>query len=317
MTAPTNLSTTLNAVGNREDLTDVIHRVAAEKTPFIANIGKGKATARYHEWQTEALAAPDATNAALEGDDVSSLDAPNNTSRVGNFCQIFTKKLGVSRTQEIVEKAGRKSELNRQKVIKGIEIRRDMEKRFIGNYASNAESGSTPRRAAGLLAWITTNDSRGSSGADGGFSSGVVSAATDGTQRTYTETLLKSVLATAFNNGASPTQLYMGATHKQQFSAFTGIASIRKDVGKGQATIVGGADVYVSDFGELVAIPHAYGLTRAAVLVDPDMAKVCYLDGFSTDELSKTGDNTRVLMTAEATLEVCNEAAHAVIADLT
>src|SRR4051794_11241939 len=110
MTAPTNLSTTLTSVGVREDLEDVIYRVAPEKTPFISSIGKTKAAARYHEWQTETLSTPDATNAALEGDDVSSLDAENLTSRVGNYCQIFAKKFGVSRTQEIVDKAGRKSE---------------------------------------------------------------------------------------------------------------------------------------------------------------------------------------------------------------
>jgi hypothetical protein len=317
MTAPTNLVTTLNSVGNREDLSDVIHRVAAEKTPFVSNIGKGKASARYHEWQTEALATPDATNAALEGDDVGTLGAGNLTSRVGNYCQIFTKSFGVARTQEIVDKAGRDSEIARQKVLKGIELRRDMEARFIGNYASVAESGATARKSAGLLAFITSNDSRGATGADGGFSAGIVAAATNGTQRTWTEALLKAVLATAFGNGATPSQIYMGPTHKQQFSAFTGIASIRKDVGSGQATIVAGAEIYVGDFGELVAIPHAYGLTRDAVLVDPSMAKVAQLDGYKSTPLAKTGDSERFLMTSEACLEVCNEKAHAVVADLT
>jgi hypothetical protein len=252
MSAPTNISTTLTAVGQREDLTDKIYRVAPEKTPFISNIGKTKAKARYHEWQTETLANPSATNAQLEGDDVGTLDAENTTARVGNICQILRKTGGVSRTVEIVDKAGRDSENARQKVLKGIELRRDMEIRFIGNYASVAESGATTRKSAGLLAWLTSNDSRGSGGSDGGFSGGIVAAATNGTQRTFTETLLKSALATSFGNGATPTQIYLSPTHKQQFSAFTGIADIRKSVDKGQATIVAGAEIYVGDFGELV-----------------------------------------------------------------
>lgn len=317
MTAPTNLVTTASAVGNREDLSDVIHRVAPEKTPFISNIGKSKAKARYHEWQTEDLATPDATNAQLEGDDVGTLDTGNTTVRVANYCQIFRKTGGVSRTQEVVDKAGRDSELARQKAIKGVELRRDMEKRLIGNFASNNESGGTPRRSAGLLAWLTSNVSRGSGGSNGGFSTGVVSAATNGTQRTWTEALLKSVIATAFTNGATPTQIYMGPAHKQQFSAFTGIASIRKDVDQGQATIVAGAEIYVSDFGELVAIPHPYGLTRDAPLVDPAMVAVAMLDGYKTLPLAKTGDNERFMLTAEACLEVRNEKGHAVAADLT
>lgn len=317
MTAPTNLVTTATSVGNREDLSEIIHRVAPEKTPFISNIGKSKAKARYHEWQTEDLASPDATNAQLEGDDVGTLDAGNNTARVANYCQIFRKTGGVSRTQEIVDKAGRDSELARQKAIKGIELRRDMEKRLIGNFASNNESGATPRRSAGLLGWLTTNVSRGSGGSNGGFSTGVVAAATNGTQRTWTETLLKSVISTAFTNGATPSQIYMGPAHKQQFSAFTGIADIRKDAGAGQATIVAGAEIYVSDFGELVAIPHPYGLTRDAPIVDPEMVSVAVLDGYKTQALAKTGDNERFMLTCEACLEVKNEKAHAVVADLT
>jgi len=317
MAAPTNTSTTLVAKGNREDLTDKIHRVAPEKTPFVSNIGRSKATATYHEWQTEALATPSTTNAALEGDDVATLDATNNTARVGNILQIFRKTGGVSRTQEVVNKAGRDSEMARQKAIKAIEIRRDMEARFLGNLASRAESGSDARLSAGLLAWLTSNDSRGAGGSDGGFSAGIVAAATNGTQRTWTEALLKSVMATAFSNGATPSQIYMSGTHKQQFSAFTGIADIRKDAGKGQATIVAGAEIYISDFGELVAIPVQYGLTRDVPIVDPDMVSVAMLDGYKTTALAKTGDNDRFLLTCEATLQVKNEKAHGVAADLT
>ncbi|HWA60865.1 MAG TPA: DUF5309 domain-containing protein [Caulobacteraceae bacterium] len=318
MAAPTNTATTLVSAGNREDLEDVIWRVAPEETPFSANIGKAKATGIYHEWQTESLASPDATNAQLEGDDIASLDAPNLTSRLGNYNQIFRKTAGVSRTQEIVDKAGRESELDRQKVLKGIELRRDAEKRFIGNFASNAESGSTPRRTGGLLAFLTSNASRGAGGSGGGFSGGVVAAATNGTQRTFTEALVKGVLATCFNNGGRPTQAYMGSTHKQAFSAFTGIAEIRRDApGQAMATIIGAADIYVSDFGNLALIPHAYGLTRDCVLVDPDMAAIATLDGIKTTPLGKSGDADKVMITMEKCLVVKNEKAHGVIADLT
>jgi hypothetical protein len=109
----------------------------------------------------------------------------------------------------------------------------------------------------------------------------------------------------------------MGPSHKQQFSAFTGIADIRKDAGNGQATIVGAADVYVSDFGSLTLIPHAYGLTRDCLLLQPDMAAIATLDGLKSKELASSGDNTKFLLTMEKGLVVKNEKAHAVIADLT
>jgi hypothetical protein len=317
MSAPTNTVATTNSVGNREDLEDVIYRVAPEETPIISNIGKTKASAIKHEWQVEALATPDDTNAALEGDDAGSNDTVNTPTRVGNHCQIFTKKIGVSRTQEIVEKAGRSSELDRQKVLKGIELRRDMEARFARNKASNAESGATPRRAGGILAWLSSNVSRGAGGSSGGFSGGVVTAATDGTQRTFTESLVKTALSSAFNNGGRPSLAFMSGTHKQAFSGFTGIADIRVDADRGkQANIVAGADVYTSDFGNITLTPHPYAYTRDCVFIDPKMLAVGVLDGTKTKRLGDTGDSERYLLTNESTLVCRNEKAHAVVADL-
>jgi hypothetical protein len=317
MAAPTNSITTVNAIGNREDLENDIYRLAPEDTLFTSNIGKGKCSAIYHEWQIESLATPDATNAQLEGDAVSSLDTPTLTSRVGNINQIFRKTGGVSRTQEVVDKAGRDSDLDRQKMLKGIELRRDIEARFIGNYASNAQSGATPRRSAGALGWLSSNVSRGASGTSGGFSGGVVAAAGNGTQRTFTEALVKGVLATAFGNGAKFSQAYMGATHKQQFSAFTGIADIRADVsGKGPATIYGAADVYVSDFGAITLIPVPYGLTRDCLFIDPKYWAVGTLDGVKSKALPVSGDSESFMLTAEKTLICRNEKGGAVVADL-
>jgi hypothetical protein len=320
MTAPTNTVTSATPnVGVREDLEDNIYRVAPEETPLTSNIGSTKATNVYHEWQTETLASADATNAQLEGDDYT-LGAPNLTTRLGNYVQIVAKAGGVSRTQEVVDKAGRASELARQKVLKTIEMKRDFEKRIVGNFASVAESGATTRKTAGALAFLTSNTSKGSGGSDGGFSSGIVAAATNGTQRTFTEALLKSVLSTTFTNagaGNMPTQIYMGPSTKQVFSSFTGIADIRADVsGKSMATIYGAAEVYVSDFGPLTAIPHAYGLTRDALIINPKMAKVATLDGLKSKPLAANGDNEKFLLTFEKGLVIANEKAHAAIRDL-
>jgi hypothetical protein len=192
-----------------------------------------------------------------------------------------------------------------------------MEARFIGNYASRNESGSDARLSAGALAWLETNNSRGSGGSDGGFSGGIVAAATNGTQRTFTEALVKTVLASAFNEGGMPTIAMMGATHKQQFSAFTGIADIRVSPNGRQAQIMAGADVYKSDFGDIQIKGHPYGLTRDALIYDPEYFKVLYLDGFKTKEIGMNSDSDQFLMTAEATLQCSNQRAHAAVNDLT
>lgn len=306
-------------VGAREDLEDVIYRVAPDQTPLINNIGSAKATAIFHEWQTETLDTPVTTNYHLEGDDLgTTYSAGNIPTRVGNYNQIFEKDGIVSRTQNVINLAGRASESDRQQILKGKALKTDIEYRMMSNTLSVAESGSTPRKAAGALAWATSNVSRGAGGSSGGFSAGVVAAATNGTQRTLTEALVKAVLATAFSNGARFDQAYMGAAHKQQFSAFTGIADIRATVsGSSQATIYGAADTYIGDFGELTLIPHQFALSRDLLMIDSKMLAVGTLDGMKTTPMAKTGDAEKFMITCEKTLVVKNQKSIGVVADLT
>lgn len=319
MTAIANTATTLTTKGIHEDLENTIYRVAPFKTPFQANIGAApKATNTYHEWQTEGLETPVATNIQLEGDDVASFDSEDSSVRVGNYCQIFRKTGIVSETDNVVKKAGRASEVNRQKVLKGLALRTDMEMTFLANGPSAQQSGGVGRKCAGLPAWLVSNVSFGTGGAAGGFSGGTVAAASPGTARSFTEALLKNVRATAFANGATPNQVYVGPTDKQVMSGFTGIAGIRKEVaGDEQATIIGGADVYVDDFGKMTLIPHQYAFNanspNFALLVDPNMVGVATLRGIETVPLAKTGDAEKFMILAEKTLVVRNEKAHAAI----
>lgn len=274
----------------------------------MSNIARTEATAINHEWQTETLVAPSATNQLLEGDDVTALDAPNLTTRLGNTCQINGKKYGVSGTEQAVKSAGNSGSLTRQRVLKGLEARRDLELRIIGNYGTVAESGATARKCGGAQAGITTNASYGAGGSGTAISGSTWVAATPGTARTFTETLVKAQQSSAFSNGARPSVAYMGPTQKQEWSAFTGIASIRKDApGDKMATIIGAADVYVSDFGNLALVPHPYGLTTSVIAIDPDFWALGVLRGWMTNKLAKTGDSDREEILAENTLIARNE----------
>lgn len=315
MTAISNTATTLTTKGIREDLEDKINRVAPSKIPFQMNTGSSsKATNTFHEWQTETLTAPSASNFQLEGDDLgTTYGAEVVTTRVGNYCQIFRKTGIVSATDDVVKKAGRSSELARQKMLKGIELKTDQEMTFLGNVVSGQESGGTPRKCAGLPAWISTNTAFGAGGSAGGYSAGTVAAATPGTNRTFTETLVKTLRTTAFGNGAIPSQVYMSGTNKQQFGAFTGIASIRVDAKPSeQATIIGAADAYRDDYGIMHLIPHQYAVANMAIFVDPDMVGIATLRGITTETMAKTGDAEKFMLVSEKTLVCKNQKAHAV-----
>lgn len=316
MSAPTDTFLTAASVGNRESLHDKIFMLKKDETPVLSAIGAGKAKAVNEEWQTDALASASTTNYHLEGGDSANV-AITPTVRVGNRTQIMKKVFQISRTQEQIDKAGRDSEISYQTGKQGRELKQDMEAELLRNRASNDESGATPRKLGGLLSWLSSNVSRGSGGSSGGFTSGNTVAATNGTQRAFTEPLLSDVLGSCWTNGGMPTMLVMNQFNKRAASGFTGIATQTQQADGKVAKIVGAADVYVGDFHRIKFVADRFVSTRDAVLVDPDMASVLYLSKIKREELAKTGDADKFHLVTEFTLKVNNEAAHGVVADLT
>ena len=302
------------AIGQREDLTDIIYDISPTETPFMSSIGKTKATAVYHEWQTDSLAAATTANAAVEGADATSATL-SPTVRLGNYTQIVQKTVQVSGTLDAVNKAGRKSEKAYQLAKASAELKRDLETILLSNQGRSAGSSTVARKMGSLLSWIKTNSDFGSGGADPATIG--VSTRTDGTQRTFTEALLRTVVAEVYQSGGSPKILMVGASGKQKVSTFAGIAAQRYMAPSNTpTTIVGAADVYMSDFGTMSVVPNRFMRVREALVLDPEYAALAYLRPFQTNELAKTGDSENTQLLAEVTLEVKNEAAHGIIADL-
>ena len=309
---------TYTAIGMREDLSDVIYNISPTDTPFMSTIGKTKATAVYHEWQTDSLAAA-ALNVTVEGATAS--DATMSpTTRVGNRCQISQKTIKISNTLQAVDKAGRKSEKAYNLAKASAEIKRDMELTLLSNQIATNGDSSTARALGGLQAWLSTTYSGGTSGVAG---SGGTTARTNGTNRTFTEAFLQTAVRGVYTAGGNPKILMVTPAHKQTVSGFAGIAAQRYMAPtNAPTTIIGAADVYLSDFGTLSVVPSRFmnstnSADDVAFLLDPDMAAVAYLRPFQTNELAVTGDNESTQLLAEFTLEVRNEAAHGIIADLT
>jgi len=307
-----------SAIGAREDLSDVIYDISPTDTPIMSSIGKTKATGVYHEWQTDSLAAATTSNALIEGAAASEATI-SPTTRLGNYTQIVGKTVMVSGTLEAVDKAGRKSEMAYQLAKASAEIKRDIESIITANQGQTAgSSGSAARKMGSLLSYIKTNTNEGS-----GTTAGVdpvtigVSTRTDGTTRTFTETILKDVISKVFTSGGTPTTLFVSPALKQVVSGFTGLAAQRYQVPtNGQATILAGADLYQSDFGVLQIVPNRFMRTRDALVLDPEYAALAYLRPFQTIELAKVGDADKTQILAELTLEVRNEAAHGGAFDL-
>jgi hypothetical protein len=317
MTIVANTFTTYSAKGIREDLSNVITNIAPEETPYMSNIGRENVSNSLYEWQTDTLAAA-AANAQLEGDDVGSFDAVVPTVRLQNYAQISRKTIILSATEEVVNKAGRRSEIAYQIAKRGAEIKRDQEFSMLNGAIAVAGNTTTSRTTASLGAFVKTNTDKATDGADPSYTTLPNSARTDGTVRTFTETILKNVIQKVWTQGGTPKILMCGPVNKQRVSSFAGIASSRFNIDGGAkpATLVGAVDIYVSDFGNVQVIANRFQRERDAWVIDPDYAKMTVLRPYQQIELAKTGDAEKRMLIVEWGHKVNAENAHGLAADL-
>jgi len=318
MALPTSTFVTYQAVGNREDLSDMIYRIDPTDTPFMSGAEKEKASAVNHEWQTQALAAASSANAQLEGDDPTT-NTTTPTIRLGNLCQISYKVARVSGTQQAVDHAGRDNELAYQEMLKGLELKRDIETIVVGtNQAKVTGNTTTPRLTASVLSWIASNTSKGAAGgaADPATVDGL-GTRVDGTQIAFTEARLKTVLSSIWTNGGKPGTIFTGAFNKQVFSTFTGRSSAIEEAKSKK--IVASVDAYESDFGKLKVVANRFQRARDVLILEMDKWAVAYLNGRNmiSIPLAKTGDSDRRQILAEYSLVARNEKASGGVFDNT
>jgi hypothetical protein len=317
MTIVTNTFTTFDAKGIREDLSNIITNIAPEETPYMSNIGRESISNSLFEFQSDTLAAA-AANKQIEGDDVASFDAVTATVRLQNYAQISRKTIILSATEEVVNKAGRRSELAYQIAKRSAELKRDQEFTMLNGAVAAAGSTSVARGTASLGAWVKTNVDKQTDGTNPSYTTLPNSARTDGTVRTFTETILKNVIQQVWAAGGSPKILMTGPVNKQRVSGFSGIASSRFNINGGEkpATLIGAVDLYVSDFGTVAVIANRFQRERDAWVLDPEYAKMVVLRPYQQIELAKTGDAEKRMLLVEWGHKVLAENAHGLAADL-
>ena len=320
----------------REDLSDIIYNISPTETPFTVNVGKEKSENTYSEWQLDELADPSLSNAHIDGDEFAGLGLTS-SARVGNYHQISRKDLVVSRRANIVNKAGRRSEMAYQIAKKGKELRRDVEYRALFRAPAVVGSGSAAMQTAGVPCWIRSNISRGAgsptnptlSGTNSGYPNAI---GTQGTARGFTESGMLAQSRAVYEAGGSANMVLFDTQIKASLSSFlfgsssNRIATPYQDHGaraKSGVSVIGAVDVYTDDFHILDFVPTRflpqYGSanTRKDVLVlDTDYWCLSYLDGFHTEDIAKVGDHRRRMLLVDWMVKCKNEEASAVIADV-
>jgi len=323
---------TYDAKGIREDLSDLISDISPTTTPFQSNIGSRDADNTYFEWQTDSLATASATP-VVEGQDLSSFTAVTPTVRLGNYCQINMVDFIISGTEQRVDKAGRASEIGYQAAKAAKELKRNVEVACLLNgVGAVVGATATARVTAGFPCWLKTNETSTNVTAPSYSGSTPTGASevwkTFGTPTAFTEAMLKTTMQECYESGGEPSILMVGPFNKTAVSAFSGIASSRYNVdGAEPSVIIGAADIYVSDFGNLSVVPNRFFtsvvdaggslMNNWAFLIDPDEVRIATLRPYTVETLAKTGDADKRMVLQEWGLQVNNEAAHGVIAGIT
>ncbi len=307
--------TSSTAIGEREDLSDVIYRIDPDETPLVSNSQKETTKGIFHEWQVQELAAAVDTNYVNEGADYSYAN-PSPTTRLGNYHQISVQAASVSNTLDVVDKAGRDKETAYVKVLKGLEQRRDIEKSLFKN---EARSASDPRKAAKLITWITNVDKPSDMAAATG--DGSDAADLTGTAAALTLAKIDAAMLAAYTDGGSPNMLLMSPANKQNFSGLSSGSVSTNQItytAPREASIIGSVSLYLSDFGELSVTVDRQCPNSEMYLIDTDYVCLGSLPGrmFSVSDVASTGDATKFAIVSEWTLIVKAPKAHAAVIGL-
>jgi len=298
MAAPTNTFQTYQAIGNREDLIDIIINISPMDTWLTSNTGSTRAISVFHEWQTDVLDAA-AANAQIEGNNATAA-AVVPTVRLGNYSQILWKVFQISETQRAIVAAGRNDEVDYQTLKQSKALARDIEYALLLNAASASGTSAVARTMKGVLGWITTNVT-------------TVSATTVA----MTEALYNTNLAAIWKQGGYPTVTLVGAYQKQVISGFT--SNVRR-IEAEERKLVNSVDVYESDFGMImVRLHHLLNDNQPGVVVNLGAMELwvkAWLRPVNRIELAKTGSSDQYKIEAELTLEARNQAGSGLLTGL-
>ena len=305
MTKVANAFTTYSAIGNREDLTDLIAMVSPLEAPAYDRWGKVKATGRLHEWQTDELAAA-AANAQIEGATFSGSTRAA-TTRYNNTCQVMIKMFSISDTQEIVDKAGRASEIAYQRTKAMKELKRDAEFAIFASANTVSVSGSTGNEATAPLmksvdAWQVNVVGQ----------TGQVALSGNGVTATLGEATFNSEIQRAWDNGAKINTVYTGGSLKRLISGWGTATNRPRDGGQG-TRLVNVVDFYLSDFGELEVVLDRYVASSQMFLLDDSLWRVANLVPTREADIAKTGLAKNVMIWNQWTIEARNPTGNAML----
>jgi hypothetical protein len=317
--APSNTYIETAAVGVREDVRDVIFRIDPDETPLVSACPGVGANQILHEWLVQELNTA-ADNAQPEGF-TASMQAVIKPVRMNNVCQLLARTVGVSNTLRAVDMVGGEDEYNRQLVLRGMELKRDLE---LAITSPLVRTITDPRHMSGLPCY-TLNGSRGAGAGVMPVGDGS-NAGTPGTLRDLTLSMMDTAMQQCWQAGGKPTLGIMSGNIKAYFATLsqggTGNAVVAQNIqnvtSSESVTIMGAVDVYRTNFGTIQLAPDRFCPAHQILLVSTDYIELAPLPGrdFIEQSYAQTGDNTQGGIIFEGCITPTAPKSHATIFDL-
>lgn len=306
MAGETSTYTTNYSSSMRESISDMITNIAPTECIFTNSISKGKANAKYEQWQEDTLTAPSGANAKVEGADVTAtaITYPTNSS---NYTQYSNKVFKLADVMDYVDKVGRSSEVAYQKGKALAELKTQVEYDMLNTAASSAGTATAASVSNGVKGFISTNKSD--------FS------ATQAVTNLLTETLFNDSMEAAWTLGGKPNLVLAPGKVKRQISAFNGNNRVTINSDQEEKKVIATVDFYESDFGVVKIAPTRFLAVDAAnyyslLFLETDMWEQLILMPYRTKELAKVGPSTTWMIDVEYTLKCRSEKANAALRNI-
>ena len=316
--APANTYMETAAIGVKEDLADIIYRIDPAETPTVDAASSNNATQVLHEWVVQELN-PAADNAQPEGFTAAAQPVLKPV-RLNNVAQILARTVGVSNTLRAADVVGGQDEYNRQIVLRGLEVKRDLELAFTSPLVRTI---TDPRHMSGLPCYCV-NGSRGAG--TGAMPVGDGSnAGTAGTLRDLTLAMVNSALQQVWTAGAAANLAVMSGNIKDYFSTLVTAAAapvtienIYNTSPRGEITVTGAVDVYRSNFGTIELAPDRFCPAHQILFITRDHLERSPLTGrdMVQQDYSRNGDSQQGGIVYEGCVTPTAPKANAWIADL-
>ena len=331
----TNAFTTYNAVGNREDLSNVIYNIDPFDTPVMSAIRRRNVKNRLFDWQIEFLptvaptvvpatgAMDPATNAQFEGFALAP-SAAQPTIRQNNVTQISQARRDDLRLAGGMRRGGQRlrDESPDGDGVEGSEVRHGNGHVFASAADRRQRHGSGGARHRGHHPLARSSEDKPTIANPTGLPAGAIAPGTavTGLPTTATDCSRRRLQSPSPRRWSATGCRRLTPTARRRRSGLSGrgrSAPISTFVGRsttqvfvGKTEVVSTVDVIATDFGRIKVIPSRWLPPDVGLLIDPDYLAVAFFRSFRQYLMARTGDAETRMIIVEWGVEVRNALAH-------